>query len=157
MVSWWPQEQWDRMVAGEDCPMCADAHLPANEHGELIAELPGSYARLHINQTHAGYAVLVAKRHAPELYDLTADELRLFWLDVAAVARTISTVLAPCKLDYLVMGHLCPHVHCHIYPQYDHDDPHALINVKDGDVRLTVERWQDRIDEIRLDLATHHP
>ena len=66
-------------------------------------------------------------------------------------------MLAPCKLDYLVMGHLCPHVHCHIYPQYDHDDPHALINVKDGDVRLTVERWQDRIDEIRLDLATHHP
>ena len=44
----------------------------------------------------------------------------------ADVGRSITEVLGPTKLDYLVMGHLCPHVHCHVYPQYEDDDPHAL-------------------------------
>ncbi|MBV9952126.1 MAG: hypothetical protein JO291_09265, partial [Acidimicrobiia bacterium] len=77
------------MTAGVGCPMCADAHLASNEHSDLIAELPGSYARLARNQTHAGYSVLILKRHAVELHDLTAEELRLFWVDVATLGRTI--------------------------------------------------------------------
>ena len=76
-MPWWPEDQWARMKEGIDCPMCDDGHLPTNEHGDLIADLPGSYARLHRNQSHAGYSVLIAKRHAPELYDLTPLELTL--------------------------------------------------------------------------------
>lgn len=145
------------MVAGVDCPMCADAHLPTNEHGDLIAELPGSYARLPVNQTQPGYTALIAKRHASELYDLTSEELALFWRDVAAVGRTVVALFSPVKLDYLVMGHLCPHVHCHVYPQYEHNDPHALINPQDGDLRLDDVEWTQRISAIRRHLATHHP
>ena len=52
------------MKSGVECPMCADSALPSNNHSDLIAELPGSYSRLHRNQTHAGYAVLISKRHA---------------------------------------------------------------------------------------------
>jgi diadenosine tetraphosphate (Ap4A) HIT family hydrolase len=78
------------MRSGVDYPMCTDIHLPTNEFSDLIAELPGSYARLHRNQTHAGYTVLFAKCHAVELHDLTADELRLFSSDVAAVGRTLT-------------------------------------------------------------------
>jgi len=37
-LGWWPRAQWERMKAGQDCVMCADAHLPTNEHGDLIAE-----------------------------------------------------------------------------------------------------------------------
>jgi diadenosine tetraphosphate (Ap4A) HIT family hydrolase len=55
-------------------------------------------------------------------------ELALFWSDAAAVARSISTVLEPVKLDDPVMGHLCPHVHCHVRPQHQSDDAHALLN-----------------------------
>jgi hypothetical protein len=57
-MPWWTGDDWARMKSGVDCPMCADIHLPTNEHSDLIAELPGSYARLHRNQTHAGYTVL---------------------------------------------------------------------------------------------------
>ena len=156
-MSWWPEKTWARMTAGIDCPMCSDVHLPTNEHSDLIAELPGSYARLNRNQTHAGYTVLFSKRHAVELHDLTADELRLFWIDVAAVGRCISALFAPVKLDNLVMGHLCPHVHCHVYPQYRADDPHALINIQAGTVRLTDEEWQARLSGIQNRLAAEHP
>ena len=140
------------MKAGIDCPMCDDGHLPTNEHGDLIAELPGSYARLHRNQTHAGYTVLIAKRHATELHELTTEELCSFWQDVAAIGRSITAVLTPAKLDYLVMGHLCPHVHCHLYPQYESDDPHRVSNVQEGSVRLGEDDWQSRLDAIRSHL-----
>jgi diadenosine tetraphosphate (Ap4A) HIT family hydrolase len=137
--------------------MCADIHLPTNEFSDLIAELPGSYARLNRNQTHAGYTVLFAKRHAVELHDLTADELRLFWSDVAAVGRTLTSLFAPAKLDNLVMGHLCPHVHCHVYPQYAHDNPHALIDIQAGTTRLPADEWTARLTAVRSHLASHHP
>ena len=78
------------MTAGLDCPMCADAHLPANEHSALIAELPGGYARLARNQTRPGYSVVILKSHAVELHDLTPDELSRFWTDVAAVGRAVT-------------------------------------------------------------------
>ena len=143
--------------SGVDCAACADAHLPSNAFSDLIAELPGSYARLSRNQTHAGYAVLFAKRHAVELHDLTEEELRLFWLDVAAVGRTVDALFAPVKLDNLVMGHLCPHVHCHVYPQYEHDDPHALIDIQDGTIRLAEDAWHERLTSMRDHLLRHHP
>lgn len=142
------------MKAGEDCAMCADAHLPTNEHGDLIAELPGSYARLARNQTHAGYTVVILKRHAVELHDLTSDELRLFWSDVTTIGRTIDALFSPAKIDNLVMGHLCPHVHCHVIPQHWDDDPHGEINPQLGDVRLDDTAWAARVEEVRRNLAS---
>lgn len=53
--------------------MCADAHL-LRPHSNLVAELPWSYARLSVNQMHAGYCVVVFKRHACELPELPAAE-----------------------------------------------------------------------------------
>jgi len=144
------------MTAGGDCPMCADAHLPINEHGELIAERAGGYVRLARNQTHPGYSVVILKRHAVELHDLAPDELRQFWTDVAAVGKVVTELFSPVKLDNLVMGHLCPHVHCHVYPQYRSDDPHALINVQEGDVRLGGDEWDARLRAMR-DLLEEMP
>jgi diadenosine tetraphosphate (Ap4A) HIT family hydrolase len=151
-MGWWPEDEWVRMVTGDGCPMCADAHLPSNEHSDLVAELPGSYARLSRNQARPGYSVVVLKRHAAELHDLTPDELRLFWADVAAIGRVVTALFAPVKLDNLVMGHLCPHVHCHVYPQYRGDDPHALIDIRAGDVALGDPERQARIGAMRRSL-----
>ena len=156
-MPWWPDELWRCMLDGSDCPMCANGHEATNDHGALIATLPGSYARLCINQTRPGYVVAIARRHAAELHDLTADELSAFWRDVAALGRTVAALFQPVKLDYLVMGHLCPHVHCHLYPQYNDSDPNALIDVRSGDVRLESGEWADRIASIRSHLASHYP
>lgn len=55
--------------------MCADGSLVTNEHSDLIAELPFSFARLHRNQAQAGYCVVILKGHATELHEL--DHTRL--------------------------------------------------------------------------------
>ena len=134
-MSWWPEKQWAEMVAGVDCPMCADASLPTNPGSELVTELPWSYLRLVHNQTHAGYCVVILKQHLPELDDLASDQLAGFWADVATAAAAIRRVFEPRKLDYLVMGHRVPHLHCHVYPQYEDNDPLYNVNIWDGDVR----------------------
>lgn len=129
--------------------MCADAPMPRNEHGDLLVETDWSFVRLCTNQTQAGYSVVIAKRHAPELHHLSPDELGGFWTDVASLGEVISRLFEPVKLANLSMGFRMPHVHCHVYPQYQRDDPFGLLNPQDGDVRLGEVEWNDRVELVR--------
>jgi diadenosine tetraphosphate (Ap4A) HIT family hydrolase len=137
------------MLEGTDCPMCADAHLPINAHSDLILATDVTFWRLHHNQTHAGYCVVILKRHVPELHQLEEHDHTAFWKDVQDLSRAVAQVFTPVKIDTMVMGHLCPHVHCHLYPQYQHDDPRALIDLQAGDVRLPDIEQAARIELIR--------
>ena len=73
--------------------MCCDAHLDTNPFGDLIAETPSSYVRPWVNQTQAGYVVVVATRHAPQIHHMTPAERSGFFGDVAAIGEAISVVL----------------------------------------------------------------
>jgi len=42
-------------------------------------------------------------------------------------------------------GFRMPHFHCHVYPQYDGDDPYRLIDVTEGPVRLEQAAWAERL------------
>jgi diadenosine tetraphosphate (Ap4A) HIT family hydrolase len=148
-MTWWPADKWEQMRRGEECGMCWNAHLPSNPFSDLIAATAWSYVRLHRNQTHPGYSVVIAKRHAPELHELSPDERCGLWSDVAAVGKAVSTLFRPVKLANLSMGFRMPHYHCHVYPQYENDDPFRLIDVTEGDVRLEDEEWQDRLVRVR--------
>lgn len=83
------------MWSGQVCEMCADAHLQINPHGDLIAETDASYLRLAVNQTQAGYSVVIAKRHAPEIHHLTSVERDGFFRDVAALGEVLTELFAP--------------------------------------------------------------
>ena len=139
--------------------MCADGHLVTNEHSDLVAESAVTFTRLSKDQTHAGYCVVILERHASELHQLGNEELYAFWTDVAQIGRVIAELFHPVKLDTLVMGHLCPHVRCHVYPQYRQDDPHALINIQEGGERLSETEQGARVTTIqerfRANAGTH--
>jgi diadenosine tetraphosphate (Ap4A) HIT family hydrolase len=141
------------MRRGEGCGLCNDAHLPSNPFSDLVAETDWSFIRLCRNQTHPGYSVVVAKRHAPELHDLTVDERNGFWFDVAMTGRAISDLFQPVKLANLSMGFRMPHVHCHVYPQYQQDDPFRLIDINEGDIQLNEDDRRARICAIQERLS----
>jgi ATP adenylyltransferase len=85
--------------------------------------------RLPKNQYQRGWTLVVLKRHAHELFELTEVELAAFWRDVARVAKALDYLYHPTKINYSVLGNLCPHVHCHLIPQtFDHD-PHTPVNM----------------------------
>ncbi|WP_353648492.1 HIT domain-containing protein [Nakamurella sp. A5-74] len=127
------------MTAGVDCGLCADASEPLNLHSVLVTELPTSYVRLVRNQSQTGYCVVILEDHVTELHHLEPRELTAFWMEVAVTSRAIAELFSPVKLNHLSMGHRCPHLHCHVYPQYQHNDPFQNVDISAGDTRPTVE------------------
>lgn len=121
--------------------MCADAYLPTNEHSALVGMTETSYVRLARNQEHPGYCLVILRAHVTDMAELTPADLSAFWADVQHAARAIDRVFQPKKLDYLVMGHRMPHLHCHLLPQHATDDPRRNVNIADGPTYLSTEAF----------------
>ena len=144
------------MKAGVDCEMCADIHLEENEHSFLIAELSQSYARLPRNQYMTGWTVVAFKKHKSELFELDPVELAGFWQDVSHVARALEQHYSTAKINYMVYGNRCPHLHCHLVPLGYDSDPHAPINMLEKEVFLTPAEYEDTLDRLRRALPKFH-
>ncbi len=147
-MSWWDAAEWEAMKALQGCVLCADAPLATNAHSDLVTETEWTYIRLHHNQSQPGYCVVIAKRHVTELHQMDAESLAGFWADVARVGRAVESLFEPVKIDSLVMGHRCPHVHCHVYPQYAWDDPLQIVDISAGTVRLTPSEQLGRLEQL---------
>lgn len=119
--------------------MCADSQLDENEHSVLVASTGTSHVRLARNQAQRGYCLVILRDHVTDLADLDSAGLGGFWSDVQHSGRAIATVFASRKIDYLVMEHRMPHLHCHLLPQHHTDDPLRNINISDGPRFLPAE------------------
>ena len=128
-MKWMAPEAWQALKQGKDCPMCADIHLAENPHSFKVCELSQSIVRLPRNQYMRGWTLVVLKRHAAELFELSPHELHGFWDDVARVAHALERVYAPAKINYLIFGHRCPHVHCHLLAHGYDADPHKPVDI----------------------------
>lgn len=143
--------------------MCSDAHLPVNEHSVLVATTATSYVRLARNQHHRGYCLVILRDHVTDMTDLLPAQLSSFWSDVQRAGRAIGAVFQPRKVDYLVMGHRMPHLHCHVLPQHSNDDPLRNVNIADGPTYLptatftasvaALQRAWDSVEFIRMKSA----
>jgi len=87
-----------------------------------IADLPTSVAVLGPDQFHRGYSLVIAKRHATELFELPEAESMQYYRDMLVVARAVAAAFRPRKLNYELLGNLVPHLHWHVLPRYA-DDP----------------------------------
>ena len=133
---WWTDEEWAELVDPELCGMCADAHLPENEHSILVASTDMTHMRLVRNQAHPGYTVVILREHVTDVGLLDADQLSEFWRDVQRAGQAVDKAFDPRKINYLVMGHRAPHLHCHVFPQHPGDDPLENVDISDGPVYL---------------------
>ena len=102
--------------SGAECPMCLDG-------GEidLVAVLPSGRVHLQNDADYRGYCIMVFRRHAVELHDLTEAE-RAQWIeDISRIGRAVSELCEPAKLNVSMLGNMMPHLHCHIMPRYPED------------------------------------
>ncbi|HZC67836.1 MAG TPA: HIT family protein, partial [Nitrospirales bacterium] len=119
-----------------------------------IAELGLTVAYLHDDQFFPGWTVLVLKRHATELFDLTREERSRLIEEVTEVARTLAILFDAVKINYELLGNQLPHIHWHLIPRLA-DDPaprEAVWTVKHDPKRLTPEARHERISLIRTHL-----
>jgi diadenosine tetraphosphate (Ap4A) HIT family hydrolase len=106
-------------VTAVSCLMCDRVGAA----GDLfIADLTVSRAYLNEDQFFPGWVFVVLRRHATELYELSAADRGALIEDVSRVAQALAVVYRPLKMNYELLGNQVPHVHWHLIPRLP-DDP----------------------------------
>ncbi len=98
--------------------MCSN---PGGLPADILAEWSASWVTAPIEAPLPGYVCVVAKRHVVEPFELTTDESAAFWGDCMKVARALSGLLQPTKMNYEIHGNTIRHLHMHLYPRYPGD------------------------------------
>ena len=119
---WMPREEWDALVRGDHCPMCADVEREETRYGFLVAQLEISNLHLSKNQYASGYCVLIYREHATELHQVSPEKQAAFMRDLLKAGAAIARVFDPIKMNYQLLGNAIPHLHWHIIPRY-YGDP----------------------------------
>jgi diadenosine tetraphosphate (Ap4A) HIT family hydrolase len=106
-----------------NCGICAlIARIRSGTFDDLVAELPSSYLILGDAQFYRGYCVMLAKRHATELFLMPTDEARALLDDMRLVAEAIAAATRPWKMNYECLGNQEAHIHWHLFPRYKSDE-----------------------------------
>lgn len=121
----------------------------------MVASTSTTHVRLARNQAHRGYSLVILREHVTDLGDLEPDQLTNFWVDVQRAGRMIAKVYEPRKIDYLVMGHRMPHLHCHLLPQHSAGDPERNVDISDGPSFLSPDVALEEVQSLRHAWSVH--
>jgi diadenosine tetraphosphate (Ap4A) HIT family hydrolase len=109
-------------AGAQNCGICAlIARIRSETLDDFVAELPSSYLILGDAQFYRGYCVMLAKRHATELFLMPTDEARALLDDMRLAAEGIAAATQPWKMNYECLGNQEAHVHWHLFPRYQSD------------------------------------
>ena len=109
-------------MANPECLFCRKlANLDDLPAEELVCQFPFSVALLGPWQYYHGYCLLVARRHATELSQLSDEERQGYLEEMCRLARAIEECCQPHKLNYELLGNQVGHLHWHLFPRYRSD------------------------------------
>lgn len=108
-----------------DCPFCHKLTRLHELPDDIVWQFVHSVAFLGPWQFYHGYCILVWRRHATELSQLSETERRGYLDEMCLLAEAIKQCFSPHKLNYELLGNQVPHLHWHLFPRY-RDDPEAL-------------------------------
>jgi diadenosine tetraphosphate (Ap4A) HIT family hydrolase len=144
------------------CGICGLINrIAAGAFDAFVAELPTCYVTLGDAQFYRGYCVLLAKRHATEMFLLPIAEARALFDDMRMVAEAIAAVTNPWKINYECLGNLEPHVHWHILPRYVTDQlRHAPVWIRpesERKIALSDDDRRELIAALRKQISARLP
>lgn len=116
MSRWTDPAEWERLRRAETCPVCL-----RGEPADAVAELEACRLLAGEDAPMKGYCVLMLRRHAVELYELSAGEAAAFARDVQRAAKAVHEITGAVKLNYEIHGNTIPHLHLHLFPRYAGD------------------------------------
>jgi diadenosine tetraphosphate (Ap4A) HIT family hydrolase len=113
-------------MAEEACPFCVKlARQDSLPGDEVLWQFPHSIAFLGSWQYYHGYCILVSRKHATELNQLSSEDRRGYLDEMCLLAAAIESCFKPDKLNYELLGNQVPHLHWHLFPRIRRD-PDAL-------------------------------
>lgn len=104
----------------EDCMYCRTEDGRRLKLMTWVADLQVSALHLYREQSYPGRCVLVYREHIQKLTELAPEKHAAFFKDVETAAGALTELYHPDKINYLILGDLCPHLHIHLVPKY-HD------------------------------------
>lgn len=136
------------------CPMCDKLEA---ESELFIADLGTSRVYLNADQFFPGWVFVVLRRHAAELYELSAAERAVLIEDVSRVAEALARVYRPVKMNYELLGNQVPHIHWHLIPRLagDPDPRWPVWRVAHDPAPLAPSEARERVVAIRQALGVH--
>lgn len=125
MSRWWQtRNDWQALMHGQGCPMCATLADDPDEtpYNYKILTMQRGTLYLQRNQYIKGYCVLIAHcppdQHITELHQLSPTDRGLFLDDMVQAGAALSRVFDADKMNYELLGNTLPHLHAHIKPRY---------------------------------------
>lgn len=99
-----------------------------------VYEDDGVLAFLDIHPHAKGHTVVIPKRHAETVFDMTDDEMKAVSLGMKRVMERIKSVLNPDGFntgwnDGKAAGQVVPHVHIHVFPRWTADGGGSMHSI----------------------------
>ncbi len=149
----WPaKENWDALLMGKDCPLCACLKPGGVEKGfsHFVADLSMGRLLLHRNQYIKGYCGLICFKHVREPYELPQDEQEQFFDDMVRSAMALEKAFGADKMNFQILGNLVPHLHVHIQPRYYGDEGGGgAMDTHGQTVLLRPEEYRERVAAVQ--------
>ena len=100
-----------------DCMYCKKDERLIKLMTEVI-RLDLTTVYLYREQSYPGRCVVAMNRHVHKLTDLAPEEHAAFFAEVSKIAKALTELYRPDKINYLVLGDMSPHLHIHLVPKY---------------------------------------
>ena len=115
------------------CPFCDNVAGRETEGGvrcAVVLETDLTLTFVAPRRQHPGRLLVISKRHASTLFDLTDEEAAALMRETRRAALAVTRAFKPDGLTIyqnngVGAGHEIPHVHMHVVPRY-HDDDGAI-------------------------------
>ena len=135
-----------------NCGYCMRGEL-LDKFGIFICDLKVSSLILFKEQSHPGRCIVAYKDHVSEIVDISEEERRLFFEDVAHAAKAIHAAFHPDKSNYGGYGDPGRPLHMHLCPKYkDGFEWGGTFEMNPGKTFLTDAEYQEMIDKIKANL-----
>ncbi len=134
------------------CVFCEIVARRAPAH--VVAEDDGTLAFMDINPVNPGHVLVVPRRHATDMCELSADELAAVASAGHRVAVRVRRALEPPGMDLFMAngeagGQTAFHAHLHVIPRWPSDpwiDPWVPTPGDPGEIAAIAERIRDAGD-----------
>jgi len=102
-----------------------------------------------------GWTVLVLKRHATELFELTRAERGQLIEEASSVAQALAECFHAVKVNYELPGNELPHIHWHLIPRLAGDPApvEPVWRVPHEPRRLAPQERRERIEALQARLG----
>jgi len=117
-----------------DCLFCGIAC--GDKDAKIFFDTDSSLAFLDVFPRVAGHTLVIPKKHAETVFDLSDEEIGILFRDVREVTKKLNSTLSPDGFTIGINhgkagGQAVEHLHIHIMPRF-HDDGggslHSVVN-----------------------------